>query len=123
MKAPGPDGLQGFFYRKYWHIVGPSVISMVECFFVDGCLHPELNRTYIVLIPKRKSPINIKEYRPISLCNFALKIITKFLANRLRPFLDRIISPCQHAFVPNRSIFDAILLNNEIFHSFRKKKA
>lgn len=81
----------------------------------------ELNKTFIVLIPKVASPSNTKELRPISLCNFAFKLITKILANKLKVHLDKMISKSQHTFVPSRSIFDAIVLTNEIFHSFKNK--
>jgi hypothetical protein len=28
-KSPGPNGMPTFFFKKYWHVVGPKVISVV----------------------------------------------------------------------------------------------
>lgn len=31
--APGDDDLTGAFYQKYWHIIGPGLISEIQNFF------------------------------------------------------------------------------------------
>ena len=48
-KALVPDGLPGLFFKKYWNIVGPQVISAVQSFFRDGWLLRQMNQTYITL--------------------------------------------------------------------------
>uniref|UniRef100_A0A803Q8C8 CCHC-type domain-containing protein n=1 Tax=Cannabis sativa TaxID=3483 RepID=A0A803Q8C8_CANSA len=35
LKAPGPDGFFGCFYRKYWDVVGPNLCIMVKEFFAS----------------------------------------------------------------------------------------
>lgn len=42
-----------------------------------------INHTYICLIPKIPNPIRPSYFRPISLCNVILKIVTKALAKRI----------------------------------------
>ena len=79
-----------------------------------------MNHTFITLIPKRNSPSETSHYRPFSLCNTVYKVISKILVNRLRPLLDKLISPLQSAFIPGRSIHDNILLTHEIMHKYRK---
>ena len=83
-KAPGPDGMNALFFQKFWHIVGNNVVSAVLDFLNNGYMVPELNHTYIVLIPKIKNPVKMSDFRPISLCNVIYKIIAKVLANRLK---------------------------------------
>jgi hypothetical protein len=67
-------------------------------------------------------PIKVTQFRPISLANFIYKVISKILANRLKPLLHKIISSNQSAFLKGRSIHDNSILAHEIFHSMKKKK-
>lgn len=66
-KAPGPDGMTPAFYQKHWSIVGKDIVAMVRKFFQLGQLPQGLNDTNIALIPKKKSPAEMSELRPISL--------------------------------------------------------
>ncbi|KAK4384943.1 putative mitochondrial protein [Sesamum angolense] len=116
LKSPGPDGMPPIFYQKFWHVVKSDVISCVLNFLNSRILPRGFNETHIVLIPKCKQPQSLSQYRPISLCNVAYKIASKSIANRLKPWLDRIISPAQSAFVPGRLITDNVLLAFETNH-------
>ena len=100
-KSPSPDGLPALFYKKYWSIVGTTII---------------------VLIPKIKSPSTVNHFRPISLCNTIYKTISKLIVSRLRPILDKLISLAQFAFVPGRWISENQLIVHELLHSFKKRK-
>jgi hypothetical protein len=43
-----------------------------------------INGSYVTLIPKHNSPASVGDYRPISLLNTSMKVLTKLLANRLQ---------------------------------------
>ena len=80
-KAPGSDGMSSFFFQKYWHIVGNSISNAVLSVLNSGKILRKINLTYLSLIPKKKNPEKLSDYRPISLCNVLYKIISKVLAN------------------------------------------
>ncbi|KAL0003964.1 hypothetical protein SO802_011525 [Lithocarpus litseifolius] len=71
---------------------------------------------------KSRGPETLGNYRPVSLCNTVYKVVTKIIVARLRPYLDKLISPMQTAFVPGRKWNDNVIIAQEIIHSFRKKK-
>uniref|UniRef100_A0A2N9HGL8 Reverse transcriptase domain-containing protein n=1 Tax=Fagus sylvatica TaxID=28930 RepID=A0A2N9HGL8_FAGSY len=122
LKAPGPDGFPPLFYKHYWNIVGGNVIDTVQDFFKHGRLTQELNSTFIVLIPKVPNPTSTSHYRPISLCNVVYKAISKILVAKLRPLLDKLISPAQSAFIPGRWIAENQVIVKELIHSFKTRK-
>ncbi|XP_074266442.1 uncharacterized protein LOC141589715 [Silene latifolia] len=121
LKAPGPDGFQALFYQKQWDIVRRDVYDMVMKALEGKGMPAALNDTHIVLIPKVPAPEHISQFRPISLCNVAYKIISKTIANRIRKVLPWLISENQSGFVPERQITDNIVVFQEAIHTMRKK--
>jgi hypothetical protein len=81
-----------------------------------------INSTFIALIPKVNGSASFGDFRPIALCNLCYKIITKIIANRIRPILSRTISKEQFGFLKGRQIIDAIGTVQECIHSIREKK-
>lgn len=121
-KAPGPDGMTPGFFQNNWAVVGKEVVRMIEEFFRTGVLPENLNATNIVLISKKINPNLMTELRPIALCNVAMKIITKVIANRLNDVLDFVISDTLSAFFPGRLISDNIMISFEVMHYLKRKK-
>jgi len=121
-KAPGPDGLHVGFFQSFWFTMGNSMIEEVQRIFVDGRVPKALNSTHIALIPKIQGLETLGNYRPISLCNTMYKVVTKIIVGRLRPYLDKLISPMQMAFVPGHKGIDNVIIAQEIIHSLGKKK-
>lgn len=119
LKAPGSDGLNGQYYQHHWEDIKQGVFDEVQSFFRSGHLNPELNRTHITLVPKVQNPERLDHFRPTSLCNFAYKIISKVLANRLKPWLPELIAGEQSTFVGGRQIQDNIPIVQEVLHQLR----
>jgi len=117
-KAPGPDGFTAKFFKKSWEIVGADVVKAVQSFFSSGRLLGQVNATIISLIPKVPHPETPSQFRPISCCNVLYKVITKILANRIKPILSGLVEVSQAAFVPGRSIGDNVLLAQELVFQY-----
>jgi len=85
---------------------------------------PSQTQSVIRLIQKKvKDPLELKNWRPISLMNVDTKIFAKVLADRLTPLLPQIISENQNAFVRGRNIHDGIrTMDQAIAHLERKKE-
>lgn len=50
------------------------------------------NETCIALVPKVVVPESPSQFRPIALCNFFYKIVSKVLVSKLKPVMQLIIS-------------------------------
>ena len=94
----------------------------VKRVFAERKVPSYLNKTHIAFIPKIQGPETLCNYRPISLCNIVYKIITRIIVNRLRPYLDKLISLHQAAFVPRRKGIDNAIIAQEVIHSISKKR-
>lgn len=121
-KAFGLDGFPVVFYQKYWSIIGNNTNAFYLDILNSGRSLVEINSTQLVLIPKSANPLNLKNFCPISLCTVIYKIIAKTVAIRLQKVMDDCIDDAQSALVPGRLITNNMLLDYEIFHSFKNKR-
>jgi hypothetical protein len=67
-----------------------------------------INSSFITLVPKIDTPSSPNDFRPISLLNSSLKILTKLLATRLQNIILKLVHKNQYGFLKNRSIQDCL---------------
>lgn len=120
-KSSGIDGLNPAFFQTYWDIVGSDVVKFCKRNFETGELTGDINSTLVCLIPKVKQPKQVSDLRPISLCNVLMRILSKIMANILKPCLQTLISDNQSAFIEGRLLTDNALIAFEINHYIKRK--
>ena len=76
-KTPGLDGLPVEFYKKMWPIVKSGFLEMVREVQKQNIISDSQRNGAIKLIFKKEDRSDLKLYRPISLLNVDVKIITK----------------------------------------------
>ena len=121
-KAPGPDGFNVDFFKACWDIVKKDIFEVVE----DSRKYKKVlkvqNASFIALIPKKENAMTPDGFRPIALCNVVYKIISKVVANRLKPLLPSLISEEQIGYVERRQILNNIIQAHEVVHSLKSNK-
>jgi hypothetical protein len=120
LKAPGKDGFPARFFQRHWGVFKNDIVAAVKDFFRTGVMPERINDTVIVLIPKTKNPVCLKDFIPISLYNVIYKIVLKCMVNRLPPLIQEIIAPSQSGFIPGRLITDNALIAFECIHALQK---
>eukprot|EP00253_Pinus_taeda_P013020 PITA_13020 len=118
-KAPGPDGFTANFFHEFWDLISSEVWDLVEESRSMHWVLPSLNSTFIALVPKSEEANTPEKFWPIALCNVIYKLISKVVANRLKPLLPLLILPEQTGYVEGRQIMDGIILSNEVIHSLK----
>ena len=99
-----------------------DVCNGVKEFFGFENILKELNGTFLSLISKKSRADSLDLFRPISLCNYFYKIISKVLTLRIMTLLPHIISKQQNRFIPGRQIVDSIITVHENIHSLSVSK-
>jgi hypothetical protein len=95
-KAPRPDSFNGLFMNKCWHIIKQDFLQLCNDFYNGITSLESINGSFITLISKKPSPENVNDFRPISLTNTCLKLLTKLVANRLQNEIKRCIHENQY---------------------------
>eukprot|EP00253_Pinus_taeda_P005286 PITA_05286 len=121
-KVPYRDGFNVDFFKACWSIVKQDILNMVEDSRNKRIVLKVLNTSFISLIPKQDNAMTPDRFRPIALCNVVYKIISKIIANRLKPLLPALVSVEQTRYVEGRQILNNIIQAHEVVHSFISKR-
>ena len=65
--APGPDGFGPSFYKAAWGTIKDEVMQFLQGFFTGSADLKRINRSYMVLLPKKPGAISVDAFRPICL--------------------------------------------------------
>ncbi|KAL4318179.1 hypothetical protein GQ457_18G008490 [Hibiscus cannabinus] len=120
-RAPGPDGFNMNFLKRFWTQLKDEILIFFEQFQKGEVRDVSFNHSFIVLLPKAKSPVSMGDYRPISLVGSIYKLLSKVLANRLKSVSEDLIGETQFAFCLGKQILDCSLISNELIDYTRKR--
>ena len=80
-KVPGCDGLSINWYCKFWDIIKTEFYEMTQYAMETGKMPESAMKGCISLLPKKScDPLQLKNWRPLTLLNNDYKIISKALA-------------------------------------------
>jgi hypothetical protein len=79
------------FHQTQWDFFKEEICHAVRSFIHGGEVPEGFYDSVIVMIPKVTKPKDLKNFRPIGLCNMIYKIASKVLANRRKVILPLII--------------------------------
>ena len=121
-RAPGPDGFSGAFLKACWPLIKHDFYALCDQFHEGSLDLTSINDGFITLIPKTNSPETVNDYRPITLLNCCLKLLTKLLANRLQRVILQIVHTNQYGFIKGRTIQDCLAWAFQYIHQCQTSK-
>ena len=119
-KNPVTDGFNFAFIKEFWYLIKNEVRIMFDQFYANEVLPKSMLAFFVTLIPKVSSPLELKDFRPISLLGCLYKLLAKVLVRRLASVMNSIISPSQSAFLKGRHLVDEVLVINELVDYAKK---
>jgi len=107
--APGIDGLNNRFIKKFWEFFRFPLLWYTRQCLNDSKMSENFNTALLKLIPKKGDCTKIKNWRPISLLTCFYKIISKVVNSRLEKVIDKVTNQAQKAYNKKRYIHEALI--------------
>ena len=109
-RSPGPDGIPMELYRSFRAALAPLLSAVLTAIGRLETLPTGFTQGLLIVLFKKGDPLDVANYRPITLLNTDYRLLAKILVARLAPPLAKTITPEQTAFLPGRHIGENILL-------------
>lgn len=108
-------------YQAAWNDIREAILNLASGFSQGAIQLERINRAFIVLIQKPGKENTVDGYRPISLQNCSVKILSKVLAFRLQIALTKMIHMDQTGFLKGRCIFENLIFATELIQACHKR--
>ena len=99
-KSPGPDRIPNEFYKIFATKLAPLLARYYNEARSAKRLPKGFNEGIVVILYKKGSRRDVRNYRPITLLNSDYKIMTRILAKRMLSIVTQFVSDNQIGFVP-----------------------
>lgn len=104
-KSPGNDGLAAEFYQFYWEDIKDMLFDSYQESIIKKEMSTSQKQSFIKLIDKKgKDKLLVKNWRPLNIINFDIKLWAKTLVLRMIPLLNKLIKSDQTAYIRGRFI-------------------
>ncbi|CAM2118884.1 unnamed protein product [Caretta caretta] len=113
-KSPGLVRLTVEFYRMFWDVLDPDLVTVRAESLQSGVLPLSCRRAVLALLPKKGDLRDLRNWRPVSLLSMDYKIVAKAISLWLGSVLADVIYPDQTYTVPDRSIFDNLFMVRDL---------
>jgi len=94
----------------------------MEAFHQRQAQLERINRSYMVLIPKKPGAVAVDAFRPICLQNCSIKILGKVLTRRLQKEIGKMIDLHQTGFLQGKLISETFVFAAEVVQACDKRK-
>lgn len=122
-KSPGPDVFINEFYRTFKNILSPLLLKAYHHSLRSKTMAPFWTEATIVVLHKEgKDPSQCQSYRPVSMLNADLRVLTAILAGRVNQIFTQIIHPGQTGFISGRHYGDNLSRRLNIISHQQDKK-
>ena len=119
-RSPGIDGISANFYKYCFEIIGVPLTNVLNTCFCTGLVPYDMKISILTLLYKKGDPELMQNYRPLSLQNNDLKLLTKILCIRLKSLMGSLISEHQYANA-SKNISTAITLIRDLYSCSKKR--
>lgn len=124
-KSPGPDNISNLTLKSTIGSIGHILQHIFNCIISDGQVPQQFKEAIVIPIFKKKGdPLNLGNYRPISLTSSISKVFETCLNKRIMEFAEKygLLSCSQYGFRAGRSTVNAIasltkLINDSLDNS------
>ncbi|CAD6269245.1 unnamed protein product [Miscanthus lutarioriparius] len=120
--APGPDGFGPSFYTAAWQTVTDAVMEFLGAFHNEVIQLAQVNRSYMILLPKTLDATSVTAFRPICLQNCCVKILAKILTTQLQAQIKSLVDLDRTGFIKGRSITENFVYATELVQYYHKRK-
>jgi hypothetical protein len=103
-KSTGLDGSTVEFYQTFWDKIKFFLVDVLNKSQDEKLLTYSQRTSVLSLILRKDDPLILENYRPISLLNVDLKLLSYVLSQRLKKILPKIINENQTCYLQIRFI-------------------
>lgn len=109
--SSGPDGLCAYFMKKLYRFLSIPLATIFEVSYRTSELPTMWKQAIVIPIFKKKNPLKVDNYRPISLCCVSCKVMEKIINATLINHLNdgKLLSEKQFGFSKGKSCVSQLI--------------